>query len=296
MTKDTRDGILLATAGFWLWGLSVLFYKILDHVPALEVIAHRTLWSVVFAGAWLVWRRSWLSLGEAFRSPRLLATLGLTSTLVAVNWLVFVWAIAVSRVMEVSIGYYINPLVNVLLGVVLLGEPMTRLQGLSLVLAAAAVALLVFLVGDLPWVALVLALSFSFYGYLRKQLPVKPAEGLFVEVVLLAPFAALYVAYVEGTGVGHWSATPWTPILLICTGPMTAVPLIFYAAAAKRMRLSLLGVLFYMTPTLHFIMGVIIIGEPMSWQHVVVFLLIWLAVGLFARESLRAERGMDGGN
>ena len=283
-------GVAFALGAYGFWGFVVLFYRALGQVPAVELVAHRGVWSVVFVTIVVVARGSWPRLVAVFKSPVLLKKLALTSALVSINWGVFIWAIGEQRVVEVSFGYYINPLVSVALGVVLLGEKLNRAQGAAIAIAAVAVAIFGLTFGVLPWLPLVLAFSFGFYGYLRKSIPVGPAVGLLVEVLVLSIPALAYLAWLGVQGQAHWSATPTTPLLLVLSGPATAIPLILFAAGAQRLRLATLGMLQYVAPSIHLGVAVFVFGEAVSPVQILTFGLIWVALGVYSLDAVRADK------
>lgn len=286
---EAARGVVFALGAYGIWGLIVLFYRALAQVPAVELVAHRGIWSVVFVALLVVVRGSWPRLVEVFKSPPLLKKLALTSALVSVNWGVFVWAVANERVVEVSFGYYINPLVSVALGVVLLGETLNRAQRVAIAIAAVAVTIFGLASGVLPWLPLVLAFSFGFYGYFRKSIPVGPAVGLLVEVLILSVPALAYLAWLGAQGQSHWAATPATPLLLILSGPATAIPLILFAAGAQRLRLATVGMLQYVAPSIHLGLAVLMFGEPVSPVQIFTFAMIWVALGVYSLDAIRNE-------
>jgi len=262
------------------------------HIPAAEVVAHRILWSVPVAGALLVVLGRTADLRAALRSPRTLAMGAVTATLITINWGIYVWSIATGHAVEAALGYFINPLFSVLLGAVLLGERMTRTQVAALVLAALAVVILTVDAGRLPWAGLVLTVSFGFYGYFKKSLPIGPNQSFLLEVLILSPPALGYLIYLASQGQGHFATgTPADTWLLIGSGVATAVPLIFYANGAKLLRLSTIGILQYIAPTMIFLIAVFIFGEPMGQARMIAFPMIWAALVIYSIPMIRALRG-----
>jgi chloramphenicol-sensitive protein RarD len=288
-------GFAFALTAYLLWGLLPFYMKAVAHIPAIEVLAHRILWSVPVAGVVLLALGRTADIRAALRSPRTLAMAAVTAALITVNWGTYVWAIAVDRAVETALGYYINPLVTVALGAVLLGERLNRLQLVAVGLAAVAVIILALDQGGVPWVSLVLAFSFAFYGYLRKTLPIGPSQGFFLEVLILTAPALAYVIWLEARGVGHLTAAWGDFWLLAFAGPATAIPLIFYAFGAKLLRISTLGVMQYIAPTMIAAIAVFAFHEPFGPARLLAFGLIWAALALYTwsmlRGPARAEEG-----
>jgi len=291
-SASARRGFFSALAAYVFWGFLPLYMKAVGHMPALEVVAHRVLWSVPLAAAFLLLLGRTGDIVAAMRSPRTLAMAGLTALIISVNWLVYIWAITAGRAVETALGYYINPLVSVLLGAVLLGERLNRYQIVAAALAAIAVAILTLDAGGLPWVSLVLAVSFAAYGFLKKTLPIGPSQGFFLEVALLAVPALAYTLYLEVRGVGHFGASWGDSGLLVLGGPLTAVPLILYAFGAKLLRISTLGIMQYVAPTMIALLAVFVFHEPFGSARVVAFALIWVALAIYTAPMLmRGRRG-----
>lgn len=283
---DATRGFLFALSAYLLWGFLPLYMKAVAHIPPLEIVAHRIIWSVPVAGIVLLALGRTADIAAAFRSPRTLAMAALTAGIITVNWGVYVWAIAVDRTVETALGYYINPLVTVLLGAVLLGEKLDRRQMIAVGLAVLAVAVLTIEAGGLPWVSLVLAFSFAAYGYLRKTLPVGPSQGFFLEVLILSGPCLAYVAWLGATGQGHFLDSGSNVALLLFAGPATAVPLILYAFGAKLLRISTIGIMQYIAPTMIALIAVFVFGEPFGTARMVAFALIWLALALYSWSML----------
>ncbi|BDA83859.1 permease [Aureimonas sp. SA4125] len=300
-TSEQSRGFVFATSAYLIWGLMLpAFMKLLGDVPALEIVAHRIVWAVPFAALILWWLGGLANLGPIFRSPRTLLLASVTASIISVNWGVYVYAILTDRTLDAALGYYINPLVNVVMGAIFLGERPTRWQGVAIALAALAVAVLTVQAGGLPWISLVLAFSFGTYGLLRKILPIGPTEGFFVEVVLLSVPCLAYIAWTLSAGTSHFVSNPSEAWLLICAGPLTAIPLILFAAGAKRLDYSTIGILQYIAPTALFFTAVFAFGEPFSAWQGVAFALIWVAVviyvwSLVAGARARRERAVTAG-
>ena len=288
--RSGAEGLAYAVAAYSLWGLSVGYYKLVGHIPLIEIIAHRIVWSLVLVGGLLA---VWIGFGPLRRvlsSRRTMLTLALTSVFVSFNWGAYVWAVNADRVLEVSFGYYVNPLMSVLLGVLLLGERLSRAQLVAVLLAAVAVLILGLYIGALPWLPLCLAASFALYGYLRKTVDAGAAEGVFVEVMLLFPFALAAMAWFTANGTGRGFDSTGNILLLVTTSLWTAVPLMFFAAGARRLRLATIGLLQYIAPSLQFLMAVFLFGETPTLGSLVAFVLIWTALAIYSWDSVRAER------
>ena len=265
--------------------------KALAHVPPVEVVAHRVIWSLPIAAAVLIWQGRTAEVTAALHAPRLLAMAVLTAALISVNWLIYVWAIANDHAMEAALGCYINPLFSVFLGAVLLKERLGRTQLAAIALAAAAVVIMTVQAGRLPLVALGLTLSWGFYSYCKKSLPLGPNQGFTLEVLVLCPFAAAILLWLGLTGQSHFgTGTAADTLLLAGCGVVTAVPLMLYANGAKLVRLSTVGILQYIAPTLIFLYAVLVFGEPFGAGRVVGFGLIWAALVLYTAESLMNRR------
>ena len=276
-------GFLLALGAYFLWGLLPFYMKAVAHLPLAEVISHRILWSVPIAAAVLVWAGRTADFKAAIRSPRSLAMAALTAVLISINWGIYVWAISVGRTVETALGYYINPLVVVVVGALLLGEKLDRLQIAAVALAAIAVTVMTIEAGKLPWVSLALAFSFAAYGFFRKTLPIGPSQGFLLEVLLLSIPALCYIVYLIATGQDHFvSSTASDTALLLGCGPVTAIPLLLFAFGAKLLRLSTIGIMQYIAPTMVFLIAVLIFDEPFGTTEAVAFVLIWVALAMYS--------------
>lgn len=284
--KKQKEGLFYALAAFGFWGLVAIYFKALQHVPSMEVLAHRVFWSIPVTGLLLAIGHGWGRLRVSLRSSKVIKTLFLSASLVLVNWFVFIYAIQTDRVVEASLGYYINPLVNVLLGTIFLEERLRRTQAAAVALAAAGTLNLVIFQGTLPWIALVLGFSFGFYGLLRKTVAVEPVAGLFVETVLMAPLALGYLIFLGiRTEICFGLVDGPTTAMLAMAGAVTAFPLVWFTHAARRLQLSTLGLIQYLAPTLQFLLGVFAYGEPFGLAHFITFSCIWGGVGIFAAEA-----------
>jgi chloramphenicol-sensitive protein RarD len=283
-----RLGFATGVSAYLLWGVFPLYFHYLnDKVSPSEILAHRIIWSVPVV-ALLLWRRDRLaSVLSATRDRRAVSMLALSGTLIAVNWLVFVYGIAVERLIEVSLGYFINPLVSVALGMVFLRERLTRLQHVSLALVVIGVAYLVFNSGRLPWISLVLAFSFGLYGLTRKTVSVDSATGFFMETLILLPFALAYFGWLIANGQSAFISSTGIAGLLALAGPLTALPLILYTTAVRLLPLSTMGFLQYLAPTLQFALAVYAFGEPFDEAKATAFAIIWTAIAIFVFDLVR---------
>lgn len=286
-----KKGVLAGVAAYTLWGLLPVYWKALQTVPALEILVHRTVWSLVFVLILQAILRRWDWLRLVRQQPRMLRIFLGSTVLLSLNWLTYIWAVNAGHVVDASLGYFINPLVSVLLGMIFLGERLRPWQGVAVGLAAASVLYLTLGLGSLPWIALVLAGTFGFYGLLRKTAPLGSMEGLSVETALLSLPALAYLLALEATGqgsFGHAGAT--TSLLLAFTGVVTAVPLLLFAWAARNTTLATVGILQYIAPTFQFLLGLLVYHEPFSPARLLGFGGVWLALVIYTGEALMQER------
>ena len=290
-TGDSPRGFAFALTAYVLWGFLPFFMKAVAHIPAPEVVAHRIIWSVPLAGLVLVWLGRTADIKSALRSPRMIAMATLTAVLITINWGIYVWAIGAGRAIETALGYYINPLFSIFLGAVLLKEKLDRAQIAAIALAAVAVAILAFDAGGLPWVSLSLCMSWGFYAFCRKALPIGPNQGFFLEVLILSVPAIGYVIWLESTGQGHFGDTGMADVLwLLSCGLVTAIPLMIYANGAKLLRLSTIGIMQYIAPTMIFIIAVFAFGEPFGTTKLIAFVFIWAALFIYSGSMLHSAR------
>ncbi len=285
-----HTGIVCAALAYAMWGLFPLYFRELAHVPASEILLHRIVWSLAFVLVLLALRRQWAWLGPALRRPKVVAAFAASALLLSGNWLTYIWAVTNGHVIDASLGYFINPLVNVLLGRLVLHERLRPVQWAAVALAGAAVLWLAVGVGHFPWIALVLAGSFGGYGLLRKVAPLGSLEGLALETMLLAPLAAVAIGVLQAQGASHFPGDgTLTTVLLVGAGPLTAVPLLLFAVGAQRLRLSTLGLLQYIGPTLQLALGVWLFREPFETARFAGFALIWLALVIYTVDSWRGS-------
>jgi len=266
---DHTKGFAFAIVAYLLWGFLPIYMKALSHVPAAEVVA---------------------DLKNALRSKRIMGMALLTATLISVNWLTYVYAIATDRALDAALGYYINPLFSVFLGFALLGEKLTQRQWIAIFLTVLAVAILTYEVGSLPWLSLILPITWGFYALFKRSLPIGPNQGFLLEVLLLCPLAIVYLAYLYAIGENHFvSINVSTTLLLMGCGVVTAIPLIVYANGAKLLKLSTIAMLQYIAPTLIFLVAVFVFGEEFGWAKKVAFPIIWVALIIFTSSSAKAR-------
>lgn len=290
-TSSTADtgGLALGVGAYTLWGILPLYIHLLKGVPALQVLAHRVLWSLVLLAVIIVIFRRARPILAAARGRTLLLLLG-SALLIAINWIVYIWAVQNDHVLEASLGYFINPLINVALGFAFLGERLRRIQGVAIAIAAAGVLVLAISGGGALWISLALAISFGLYGLLRKVAAIDALGGLTIETLLLAPFSLALLVHADQAGTGAFGQTTYLDLLLILAGAVTAAPLLMFAAAARRMPLATLGLLQYIAPSLQFAEAVLLFGEPVRTVHIATFALIWTGCALYAFDSIRASR------
>lgn len=288
---DTSKGLWLAIAGYVLWGIFPLYFFALRDVPPTEVLAHRLLWSMcllLLISVFYKFKVSWLSV---LKSKRMLAACALSTVLLCTNWLVYIWAVGNSLALEGSLGYFINPLVTVLLAVVFLGERLTKLQLLALLLAGLGVCYLIYTVGQIPIVALTLALSFGAYGLVRKVFAIDAFAGLTVETILATPFAIAYLIYLFVTDNLYFLHHTWQQdFLLLSAGAITTLPLLLFLSSLSLLRLSTVGLLQYIAPSMQFIVAVYILHEPFNDDKFIAFSLVWLGLIVFSVDILKTRR------
>ena len=290
-TRTRRTGFLLGLGAYATWGVLPIYFKAIDHVNAVEIVAHRVVWSLIFLAILATIARKWPGIQTALTTPRVLLTLLATSILIGANWLIWIWAVVSGHVLEGSLGYYLNPLVNVVMGVVLLKERLSRLQVAAVVLAAAGVAVLAAGASGAIWISLSLAITFATYGYLRKVAPVDSLEGLTVETGLLTPIAGAWILWAMSRGEsGFLAGDVSTDALLVAAGAITAIPLLLFTGAARRLPYSTLGFLQYIAPSLQFALAVLVYGERFTLAHAICFGAIWTALAIFAFEGIRLAR------
>lgn len=290
-----NSGALYALLAFGIWGLYPLYLRELASVSSLEIVLHRSAWSLVFLLGVLAVLRRWAWLGELMKSPRQMLMPLASGLLLALNWLLYVYAVQSAQVVEASLGYFINPLISVCLGVVVLRERLKRIQWVAVAFAAAGVMWLTWHTGRLPWLGLALAATFAVYGLLRKTSVLGPLEGLTLETLLIAPVVLPWLVWLTATGTGSLAtASPLLMFWLVLAGPLTAVPLMLFAAAARRLKLATVGLFQYLSPSLQLAIGVALFGEPFDGQRLAGFVLIWTGLAVYTAHSLALSRRAGG--
>ncbi|HWJ87923.1 MAG TPA: EamA family transporter RarD [Pelagibacterium sp.] len=282
---NVRLGVTAALVTYFLWGILPIFFKMIEHVDPVGVVANRIVCSLLFVGAIIWFRKQFGEVKVALRDRRTVLAMCVSAVLIAVNWLVFVWAVANQHVLEVSFGYFINPLVSVAIGLLLLSERLTRTQALAIGIAGVAIAIQAIGLGSIPWISLALAFSFAFYGYVRKTVNVGSAAGLAIETIVLFPISVAYIFYLLAGPIPDFYADPMTTFLLILTGPLTAIPLVLFAFAARQLKLSTIGMFQYIAPSMQFLTAVFVFGEELSTARLASFGLIWVSLIVFTYGS-----------
>ncbi|MGD8880241.1 MAG: EamA family transporter RarD [Desulfobacterales bacterium] len=286
--SDTVFGVAYATSAFLIWGISPIYWKALQAVPAFEIILHRIVWSFFFLMPLILVMRRWKDFVDALKNYRTLLILLFTALIISGNWLLYIWAVNSDKLLQASLGYYINPLVNVVLGTSFLKERLRPLQILAVLLAAAGVLLLTIYYGEFPWIALALAVSFGFYSLIRKTAPVGSLAGLTVETLLLSIPALVYLFYLDSQGAGNiFRASLKLDLLLMGCALVTATPLLFFTLGARRLYLSTVGLLQYIAPSCMFLLAVFLFREPFVKAQVVTFAFIWTALAIYSTDSFR---------
>jgi chloramphenicol-sensitive protein RarD len=289
-----RRGVAAVSTAFFIWGIFPLYLKPLTHVPAIEILAHRIAWCLLFVLGWLAWKGRLHEVAAAFRDRSVLRNLALSAALISLNWGLYVWAVSNGRVLEASLGYFIGPLVNVMLGVVALHERLNRSQWTAVALATIGVAWLTAAAGGLPWVSLALAFSFGTYGLVRKVANVGAVPGLAIETMLLAPVALAFLAWLESNGTGAFGQPPLhVSLLLAGSGLVTALPLALFSTGARLIPYSVVGIIQYIGPTLQLLLGVFLYREPFAGARAIGFSIIWAGIAVFVADSyLRSRRAV----
>ena len=288
--NDARSGALIALVAYTLWGVFPVYFKWIESVAPLEVLAHRVAWAVPFGAVIIAARRQWPDVRRALTHRTMLFWLTISTVCISLNWLIYIWAVQAERIFETSLGYYINPLMFMAVSVMFFGERLRRLQTAAVIFAFIGVSYLTISGGVFPWVALSLAALFTGYGVIRKKIVIGAMPGLFVETTLLLPFAIAWLAYLVSAGQASFAYDGASmSLLLMLGGPITVVPLLLFAIAAKRLTLTAIGFIQFLAPTLQFIVG-LYYGEELTPAHVVCFSCIWIAVTLFSIDAIRAGR------
>jgi len=286
-----NKGVLFALAAYILWGFFPLYFKAIQQVSALQILAHRIAWGFVFTLAVVLVLRQWKEFRASVFNRRTFLIYAGASVVLGINWFTYVWAVITNHVVESSLGYFINPIVSVLLGVIFLRERLRTFQWVAIAMVTAGVVYLTITFGQLPWISLVLAVTFGFYGLLKKIAPLGALHGITLETAVLTIPSLVYLLIVNANGTGTFGhSTPLLDFLLVLSGPVTAIPLLLFATGARRIPLTTIGLLQYIAPTLQFLLGVLVFHEPFDQSRLIGFMIIWLALVLFSVENLLARR------
>lgn len=288
--REIQSAVVMSVAAYAIWGVCVILFKWLGNVPLLEITAHRVVWSLLFVAVWIGMQGRWGEVRKALANPRHVMLLGVTGLLIGMNWLIFVWAVAAGQVLEISFGYFFAPIAIVMLGAFVLREPLNSKQQLVVGLTIAAVVIQGTALGRLPWFSLMVGANWAIYTFVRKKIMVQAVPGFFIECLLLTPPALLYILFLEGQGLGHFRTDASTAGLLISTVLVTALPLILFAAGNAKLKLVTTGLLQYVTPSLHFLIAVLIYREPVNSVKLFTFGLIWSALAIYSWDAIERER------
>ena len=288
--NETRKGVVAALLAYLLWGFLPILFRLLDQVGAVLIVAERTMWSLVLLFGVVLLTGGMAEVRNVLTDWRRMRVIALSAVLLVGNWLLYVWAVETGQLLEASFGYFINPLVNVAIGMIFLGERQNRLQTIAIVIAAIAILIQAAGLGNVPYVALGLAFSFGFYGFIRKTAQAGPATGLFAETLVVAPFAMAYIVFDIATNGPGAHADPTMMLLLVLTGPATAVPLLLFAYGVRRLRLTTIGMFQYLAPSIQFLVAILLFGEQLNSLRLLSFVLIWLSLVVFSYDGFRQRR------
>ena len=290
MNNGKYDGILWAVAAFIMWGLLPVYWKALKEVPSLELLCHRIVWSLFFVAGMLLLKKRWHEVFEALKNKNVRILIAVSSSLIAINWFVYLWSVNNNHVVEASLGYYINPLINALLGFIFLKDRLSRMQTAALLFALAGVLYSIIDFGRFPYIALTLALSFGFYGLVRKVMKIESLPGLFIEIATLTPLAAGYLLWLANNGqLSLGKIGPTEDFLLLGAGVATSLPLICFAHGARRLKLATLGILQYIAPTIMLSLGVFMYGEPFGKATLITFIFIWTGIAIYMADEIHTR-------
>lgn len=290
-TEDSQgSGLFYGIGAYLCWGLLPIYFKQMPHYGAVEIVANRIIWSLLFMAAVLAATGAMREFSRNLRNRQVMLAMTGSAAMIGINWLIYVWAIGAGHILGASLGYFLNPLVNVALGVILLKERLRTLQKLAIGVAALGVAMMAVSALDTLWISLVLAVSFAVYGFIRKVAPIGPRQGLAAETLILTPFAGAYLLWLLANGTAQFGVEAMPSILLVVGGGITSIPLLLFATAARRMTLTALGILQYLAPTLQFLCGVLLYGEHLSTGQLAAFTAIWTGLAIFTFDSIRSFR------
>ncbi|QBH95128.1 EamA family transporter RarD [Limnobaculum zhutongyuii] len=290
-SQQTRQGVLFALAAYFIWGIAPAYFKLIDYVPANEILTHRIIWSFFFMILLISVSRQWNTVRAACRNKTKLLLLAVSAILIGSNWLTFIWAVNNHHMLEASMGYFINPLVNVLLGMLFLSERFRRMQWVAVALAFSGVAIQLWQFGSIPYISLILAFTFGLYALVRKKIGVDSQTGMLIETLWLLPIAAFYLFFIADTPTSHLGQNTMSlNLLLVAAGVVTTVPLLFFTAAATKLRLSTLGFFQYIGPTMMFVLATVFYGETIGKEKLITFGFIWAALIIFVFDALYYQR------
>jgi chloramphenicol-sensitive protein RarD len=289
-SNETRKGVVAALSAYLLWGFLPILFRLLDQVGSVLIVAERIGWSLLLLLGIVIYKRGMADVRALLGDWRKMRVVALSAVLLTANWLLYVWAVESGQVLEASFGYFINPLVNVAIGMLFLGERQNRLQTIAIAIATIAIVIQAAGLGNVPYIALGLAFSFGFYGFIRKTAEAGPATGLFAETLVVAPFAMSYVVFDIATNGPGAHADPTLMLLLLLTGPATAVPLLLFAYGVRRLRLTTIGMFQYLAPSIQFLVAILLFGEQLNGLRLLSFALIWLSLVVFSYDSFRQRR------
>lgn len=290
--SENKIGLIYAFLAFSLWGMMPIYFKEMQHILPFEILAHRVIWSVVLLFFLLLITRGFSEVKKIFKNKKTLATLFLTSILIATNWFIYIYAISINQITQASLGYFINPIVNIFLGIFFLKEKLAFAEKIAVGLASFAILLQIVLLGEIPYLSLGLAFSFGFYALIKKKLIVNSFAGLFIETFLIAPIALFYIYFLINAELSHFhfsgiNSSFW---LLLSSGPITVIPLLFFTSAAKRLRLGTIGFIQYLAPTIVFFLAIFAYNEPISFEKLTTFIFIWLSLVIVSINSLKTKK------
>lgn len=290
MLPDQRSGFIAALGAYIIWALLPAYFKLLDHVSAVEILSHRIVWSVIFLSVILTVQKQWGNVRTLFQDKKAIAYLAVSSFLIGANWLIFIWAVNDGRILETSLGYFINPIISMFLAMLLLGERMRPIQWIALILAAIGVAIQVIEVGYLPWVTLGLALSFGFYGITKKLKPVESRIGIFVETLFMLPISIFALIYFQQQGKLIFGHDLLISILLPLAGVLTAIPLMLFGYATQRLTLTVISFIQYLAPSITFLMAIFVYGETLTTPMLTTFIFIWTGLIFYSIDTMIRSR------
>lgn len=292
-TPETTKGVLYGLAAYTMWGSFPLYFALFEGVPAWEVLVHRVIWSCLFLAIVITFMRRWQPVRSALARPRKLGLVLGCALFIALNWGVYIYAVETRHVLQASLGYFLTPLVNVAMGMLVLRETISRLQGAAVALATVAILYQLFLLGIVPWITLLLAFSFGTYGLFRKQVELDGLSGLFVETLLLLPVGLIAWGWLRAEDLSHFSDSTGMMLLLMSSGIVTAIPLLAFAGAARRLRLATVGFLMYINPTMQFFIALWVFDEPLSGEKLASFVMIWIALAIYSWSAWHGRRAQQ---